>query len=104
MLPRTKDPPALSEGNEIRHLPTYSPFINPAEMAGSCVKAAMKRILSDPTIQTEIYDREASPNLTLHEIRLRILRREMTNAINEVTQVKLKSNLTFHISDCSLKV
>ncbi|MEL7523457.1 MAG: transposase, partial [Cyanobacteria bacterium J06553_1] len=82
------NPPELSHGHDIRNLPKYSPFLNPAEMAGSCIKAAMKRRMSDPAIQSELSDREASPNLTLHEIRLRILRREMTTAINEITQAK----------------
>lgn len=60
--------------------------MNPAEMAGSCVKAAMKQRMSDSTVQSELSDRESSPNLTLHEIR--ILNPEITNAIEEITQAK----------------
>ena len=80
--------PDLSDGHDIRYLPTYSPFINPAEMAGSCVKAAMKRRMSEPAIQLELCDREAYPNRTLLEIRLQILTREMAAAMEEITQAK----------------
>ena len=57
-------------------------------MAGSCVKAATKRRMSDPTIQAELFNIVVAPNLTLQKIRLRVLNREMINAIDEITQAK----------------
>ena len=56
------NPPALSEGHRIRFLPNYSSYLNlnAAEMAGSCVKAAAKRRLSDPNVQVEIQNRTAT--------------------------------------------
>ena len=43
---------------EIMYLPKYSPFLNMTEMAGSCVKASLKRVMSTPEARQEIYDRD----------------------------------------------
>jgi transposase len=66
--------------HDLSYLPRYSPFINCAERAGSAVKAAVKRELSEPGIQIEIANREAAhlQNLSLYRHRLNILKREMT--------------------------
>ena len=44
-----KDTP-FQEGQEVKYLPRYIPFINPTEMVGSALKAAMKRLLSNPVV------------------------------------------------------
>jgi hypothetical protein len=76
--------------HDICYLPRYSPFINCAERAGSAVKAAIKRELSEPVIQMEIANREAAhlQNLSLHRHRLNILKREMTKALSVITKEK----------------
>ena len=40
-----KDALQLQDGQEVKYLPRYSPLINPTEMVGSAMKAAMKRQL-----------------------------------------------------------
>ena len=52
-------------------------------MAGSCVKAAAKRRLSEPIVQQELEDRNAAAaaSQTLQERCLTVLRREMEIAI-----------------------
>ena len=84
------DPPRMAEHHEFRFLPKYSPFLNAAEMAGSCVKAAAKRRLSEPSIHQELEDRNAvaAAHQTLQEHRLIVLRREMEIAIGCLTQPK----------------
>lgn len=61
----------------IRYLPKFSPFMNACEFAGSCLKAAVKRKLTEPQIQEEIYDREVVRTETLHQRRIRIVSREI---------------------------
>ena len=43
----------------LRYPPRYSPFLNACEMAGSCLKAASKRRLTEVTVQQEIYECDA---------------------------------------------
>lgn len=73
---------------EIVKLPRYSPYLNGYEIAGSFVKAAIKRKLSEPAIQHEIYQRNHSRHETLHNRRLRILRREIELSLHEITAHK----------------
>ena len=40
------DVPNFGDQGEPRYLPKYSPFLNPCEMAGSCLKAAVKQRLT----------------------------------------------------------
>ena len=80
------DPPDLNEGHQIRFLPKYSPYLNAAEMAGSCVKAAAKRRLSDPIIQVEL--QTAEPGLTLHRHPMNVLMREVQESLQEITREK----------------
>ena len=79
-------PPRMAENHEVRNLPKYSPFLNPAENAGSCVKAAVKRRLSEPSVQNELCSRIG--NLTMHENRLRVLQREIEASMPAITQHK----------------
>ena len=41
----------ISDNHEFRYLPKYSPFLNMTEMAGSCLKVAVKRRLSELAVQ-----------------------------------------------------
>ncbi len=56
-----------------------------AEMAGSTVKAIMKRCMTEPNIQQEIYDREHRNAETLHARRIRIVKREFERAVQALT-------------------
>ena len=82
-----KNAPQLQGGQEVKYLPGYSPFINPTEMTGCALKAAMKRQLSNP-VQREIYDRTAPREDTLHARHMRVLRREVENCLPTITQHK----------------
>jgi hypothetical protein len=79
-----------SQVHQLRYLPRYSPYLNCAEYAGSALKAAVKRSLSELPIQMEMADREQAAHLnqTLHRWRLNILRREMERALPVLTQQK----------------
>lgn len=68
------DLPNLGDQHQTRFLPKYSPFLNQCEMAGSCVKSAVKRRINDPDIRVEI--------------RLRILKREVQQSLVEITPPK----------------
>ena len=59
-------------------------------MAGTCVKAAAKRRLSEPSVQHELEDRDgaAMARQTLQGRRLAFLRREMEAAIGCLTPQK----------------
>lgn len=76
----------------LRHLPTNSPFLNACEMAGSCLKAAVKRSLSEPHIQAEIYNRTSPGNL--QQRRIRVVSRELENCLPVVTIQKCNSFVT----------
>lgn len=80
--------PRLDDGQEVRFLPRYSPFLNAAEMAGSALKAAVKQRLTEPAVQMEIYERDAPREETLHARRMRVLRRECEAALPEITAAK----------------
>ena len=71
------NPPVMGHGQEVRFLPRYSPFLNATEMAGSCLKAAIKRRMAEPHVQRELYERDMPREETLHNRRMRILRREV---------------------------
>ena len=71
---------------ELKYLPKYSPFLNMCEMAGSCLKSALKRRIADPIIQEEVHNRDAGE--TLHQRRLRILIRETEPCLQEITIFK----------------
>lgn len=79
------------ENHTIHYLPRYSPFLNCAEMAGSCMKSCAKRALTDPVIQAELNNNERANQLhqSLQGYRLNILRREMMKALlQEITKEK----------------
>lgn len=77
--------PNFGDQGQIIYLPKYSPFLNACEMAGSCLKAAVKRQLSDPAIQREIFNRQAPRTETLHNRRVRIVRQEIENGLPTIT-------------------
>lgn len=82
--------PGMHAGHQHRFLPAYSPFLNPAERAGSALKAELKRRLHVGGIQAEVADRQqaAAAGLTLHQHRMCILRREVELAMNCITDAK----------------
>ena len=90
--PHLKLPQLLTENHEIRYLPKYSPFLNVAEYAGSALKAAVKRAISDPQVQREADDRVAAAiaGNTLQQHRLNILQRELERALPTITQNKCR--------------
>lgn len=67
-------------------LPPYSPFLNPVESAHSCLKAAIKRQLSQPQVQLELDN--PAPETTLREWRILVLHRIAEEATADVTAVK----------------
>ena len=83
------NPPRLNDNHQLRYLPPYSPFINCAEMAGSVVKAAVKRSITNAEIRMEMDDRTAAANAgsTLQQHRLQVLQRELKRHIPEVLSV-----------------
>ena len=66
--PPHRDAHVFNENHLIQPFPRYSPFLNPTEQAISCLKSAVKRDLSEPSLQSAISDHEAARqlNLTLH--------------------------------------
>jgi hypothetical protein len=82
--------PAMSLGHSHRFLPPYSPFINPAERAGSGLKADLKRRLQAAGVQQEIHNRQLAEaaGVTLHQHRMRILKREVQLAVTCITPYK----------------
>ena len=80
--------PGLEENHDVMFLPRYSPFLNACEMAGSCLKAAVKRRLTEPDIQREIYERNVPRDETLCARRIRILRREIEMSLPVITAHK----------------
>ena len=63
----------------------YSPFLNAAEMAGSTVKTTMKRCMTKPNMQQEIYDSEHRNGETLHATLIRIVKRQFERTVLTVT-------------------
>lgn len=88
--------PNFGDQGTLKYLPKYSPFINACEMAGSCLKAAVKQKLSEPAIQQEIYDRVAPQDETLPNRRIRVVSREMVNSLPVLTVQKC-SDFVQHI-------
>ena len=84
-VPSNRQVPNFGEQGTLRYLPRYSPFINACEIAGSCLKAVVKQRLVEPGVQREIYDRVASQDETLYNRRIRIVSREMDNALPVLT-------------------
>lgn len=82
--------PAMNEGQALRFLPPYSPFLNMTERAISCIKAALKRSLSNTEEQTRLGDRHAASQrgITLQEHRLQILEQHLETTFEEITQAK----------------
>lgn len=80
--------PNFGDQGQLKYLPKYSPFLNACEMAGSCLKAAVKRKTTEPAVQQEIYNREAPRNETLHNRRMRIVSREIENGLPTITVQK----------------
>ena len=71
--------PHFADQGDIKYLPKYSLFLNTTEMAGSTVKAAMKRYMLELKTQ-QIYDHEHRNGETLHTRRIRIVKREFERA------------------------
>ena len=80
--------PNMGDQAEVVYLPKYAPYLNACEMAGSCLKAAIKQCLTEPNIQQEIYNRDNLAGETLQARRLRVLRREVRNCVGELTPQK----------------
>ena len=51
------DAPNMGDQGEVVYLPKYAPYLNACEMAGSCLKAAIKRNLTEPETPKELYNR-----------------------------------------------
>ena len=68
----------------VQYLPVYSPFLNAAEYVGSAMKAAVKARLSLPEVQGEIA--QAEEGEPLYARRMRILRREVVHAVDNITR------------------
>jgi hypothetical protein len=94
----------LQDHHQLNYLPRYSPFLNCAERAGSAMKCAAKRTPPDPAVQGELINHNQlahQMHQTLHGYRLNILRREMTNALQQITQVKCQNwFITLFICPC----
>lgn len=82
--------PTMSDGHDHRFLPPYSPFINPAERAGSALKAAVKRRIQAPAIQREVANRNLAlaAGFTMEQHRLAILKREVEASMAVLTPMK----------------
>ena len=86
--PSHSNAPSIGEQGQLRYLPKYSPFLNACEMAGSSLKAALKRRLSEPGIQLEIYNRHDHRTETLQSRRVRVLHRELEHCLQVLTPRK----------------
>ncbi|XP_072025585.1 uncharacterized protein [Amphiura filiformis] len=75
---------------ELKRLPPYSPFLNPVEMAHSCLKAGIKRLLSLPNWQQRVGDHAAAAaeGLTMQGWRARLLVEAAQQNINQLTPEK----------------
>ena len=80
------------QDQSIRYMPPYSPFLNAAEMAISCLKADLKRRLTEPHIVQELHDRHAAAQAgeTLQHRRLRILTAQVEAASSSITAEKCR--------------
>ena len=107
--PTHRDPPFLKENHPIKCLPRYSPFLNPTEAAISSLKAAVKRHLNDPGMQSAFSDHEAArqQRITLHEHRLQLLRQAIVGNIHVLTVdkcVRWHGHSMTYIQKCLEKV
>ena len=93
-----KGAPSLSENHKLMYLPRYSPFLNCAEMAGSQLKATVKRKLTEPHMRREMDNNvdAAASGRTLHAHRLFILERELQSATNDLDQ-RMCQNFLRHV-------
>ncbi|XP_048587420.1 uncharacterized protein LOC116615731 [Nematostella vectensis] len=75
---------------EIKMLPPYSPFLDPAEQAISCLKAAIKADISRPQIQADMNNRDEARNrgVPLGIYRTNLLLEALPRNINTITQPK----------------
>lgn len=82
--------PTMSEGHDFHFLLPYSPFLNPAEQAGSALMAAVKLRLQTPAIQREVGDRNLAQmaSATMEQHRMSVLKREVEESISVITQQK----------------
>ena len=91
----------MLDGHDFRFLPPYSPFINPAERAGSALKAAVKQRVQTPAIQREVADRHLAQaaGVTMDQHRMAVLKREVEASMDVITQHKCiqwcNHNLTY---------
>lgn len=85
--PPHRQAPSFQEHHCIQALPRYSPFLNPTEEGISSFKSALKRHLSQPTMQLAFGDRESARRAarTLHEHRLHLLRDAIDQTIGVIT-------------------
>ena len=85
--------PFMSNSHEVRMLLKYSPFLNLTELANSCLKAAVKRRLSESNIQRQLADRveAARQNLTLQQYRTNVLIDVIKNGVDTITPEKCES-------------
>lgn len=99
------NPPRLNDNHQIRYLPRYSPFINCAEMAGSVVKAAVKRSITNPEVRMEMDNRTAAGNarITLQQHRLQVLQRHLERHIPEEISVDKCQRFFNHVLTYSIR-
>lgn len=88
--PSHRNPPFLKDEHKVMCLPRYSPFLNPTEAAISCLKSAVKRHLTEPSVQISFSDHDAArqQSRTLHEHRLALLREAIHTHVEVVTVEK----------------
>lgn len=82
--------PLFYDRHDLFSLPRYSPFLNITENAISCLKSAVKRQLTSLDVQRSLSDHERATRegVTLHRLRLNILRGIIAENINVITQTK----------------
>ena len=75
---------------EIKKTPSYSPFLNPVEMAHSCFKAACKRTLGLPDWQRRVGDHQAAADegVTMQLWRARLLAEVARESMDQITPEK----------------
>ena len=88
------NPPAEFQGRIFcRIQPSYSPFLNPTELAHSAFKAAIKQKIGTRAIQDRLADEAARlhAGVTITEWRLRILTTIAENSLNTITLQKCQN-------------
>ena len=86
---RAELPPG-NDNIELKRLPPYSPFLNPVEMAHSCFKAGIKRLLRQPEWQARVGDHQAAARqgLNMQAWRARLLLEAAQQNVDEITHDK----------------